>query len=395
MAVDSSANEVIITFEGLNTGWQEASVYYGSDVDALSSGKNIWNLGYTDCSSVSTHGQNSISICPRGVSDLYVVLNLNQSYVEFTSASTDHPASGSGAPSIDPDFDSSSYQRTLSSSNSFSETYNKLPTVGKDATGKICEYVYGIREVSNPTGFTFNSYVNVGANMGDTTHVIPASNPATGSAIIIKNVKTEVQKKAFSFSKIWVKMDASPSSFSTNDLQAWPSQKSITVRVFRKDGNESNSIVDSNFELWYTINGTATPIQPTDGKINGTNLTDAQKATYQLTRSVSNNITTFSLGAVQEKTDDAGTEWVYFVEEKIAPDGYQIDGYGTNSGGSVAKLQGAASASEEGVIINRESSGYELPETGGRGKTFFIVFGILLLATSGVLLALRRKAATS
>ena len=209
--------------------------------------------------------------------------------------------------------------------------------------------------------------------------------------IEITNSRTVEEKVPFSFSKVWLSIGANSNNITTDSLQAWPLDRSITVKVFRKDGSTSSSTEDSTFELIYMINGSDSTIQPTGGKIDNTDLTDAQKTTFQLTRSESGNITVFSIGEELEKMKDAGTEWVYFVEETSVPDGYQADGYGTNSEGTITKSQGAVSAADGGAIINRESPGYELPSTGGPGTRLFTILGSILILGAGVLLWRRRK----
>ena len=121
--------------------------------------------------------------------DVYVVFYND---IRISSTSTDDVATDSGSVSIDPDFATFNYnpkQVTLTG-NEFSYTYPKLLTTGKGSDGKTYVYTYGIREVSNPSGFEFESY-DVGTNADDPTDGIKASNPDT--EIIVKNKKTEEQ----------------------------------------------------------------------------------------------------------------------------------------------------------------------------------------------------------
>ena len=61
------------------------------------------------------------------------------------------------------------------------------------------------------------------------------------------------------------------------------------------------------------------------------------------------------------------------------PDGYQKNGYGTISDGTITKTDGADKAAKDGVIINQESSGFELPSTGGSGTGILTLSGVMLL----------------
>lgn len=86
---------------------------------------------------------------------------------------------------------------------------------------------------------------------------------------------------------------------------------------------------------------------------------------YQLTRTADGKITTFRTGEVLE-VKNGDEAWVYYVEETEPPEGYGKDGYGTKNttetGTTITKAQGATTATNGGVIMNRESFGYELPQ---------------------------------
>ena len=206
-----------------------------------------------------------------------------------------------------------------------------------------------------------------------------ASLTTTGQTVEVTNTYEKEEMTDFSFRKVWLSMTANPYNITTDDLQAWPSGKSITIRVYRKDGNTNTSTEDTGFELVYTINGVDDTIQPDSGKIDGNALTEAEKPTYRLTRSVDGNVTTFSIDEVLDKMKDDTKEWVYFAEETSVPDGYQKNGYGTISDGTITKTDGADKAAKDGVIINQESSGFELPSTGGSGTGILTLSGVMLL----------------
>ena len=76
-------------------------------------------------------------------------------------------------------------------------------------------------------------------------------------------------RKDFEFDKIWLAMTAGPAAVSSDDLQTWPTGKSITVRLFRKNGATQTATEDQTFELLYTISDSGTPIRPTSGTYAG------------------------------------------------------------------------------------------------------------------------------
>ena len=134
-------------------------------------------------------GATTKTITTPDASDVYVVFG--DGTVSSIDVSTTSAVSG-GAAALDPTFDSAPYQIELNREHNFAYTYTKLLTAGVGSDdGQTYVYTYGVREVSNPSGFIFDSY-SVGSNAEDGSD-IPASNPGTaGTAIIVKNIKNEL-----------------------------------------------------------------------------------------------------------------------------------------------------------------------------------------------------------
>ena len=134
-------------------------------------------------------GATTKTITTPDASDVYIVFG--DGTVSSIDVSTTSAVSG-GAAALDPTFDSAPYQIELNREHNFAYTYTKLLTAGVGSDdGQTYVYTYGVREVSNPSGFIFDSY-SVGSNAEDGSD-IPASNPGTaGTAIIVKNIKNEL-----------------------------------------------------------------------------------------------------------------------------------------------------------------------------------------------------------
>ena len=134
-------------------------------------------------------GATTKTITTPDASDVYVVFG--DGTVSSIDVSTTSAVSG-GAAALDPTFDSAPYQIELNREHNFAYTYTKLLTAGVGSDdGQTYVYTYGVREVSNPSGFIFDSY-SVGSNAKGGSD-IPASNPGTaGTAIIVKNIKNEL-----------------------------------------------------------------------------------------------------------------------------------------------------------------------------------------------------------
>ena len=77
-----------------------------------------------------------------------------------------------------------------------------------------------------------------------------------------------------------------------------------------------------------------------------------------------------------KKTDD-GTTIYYRVKEKVVPDGYKVT-YDYGEGGS----ETTGITSGDIIVVNKEKSSFELPETGGVGKFGLMIVGLIMIGTS-------------
>ena len=211
---------------------------------------------------------------------------------------------------------------------------------------------------------------------------------AAGETIDAKAQVTFINDKntltSFEFYKIWLSMNANLQTFASTDQQTWPEGAEITVVIGRLKG----TVDDTNFSLKYVLNGMSTEFNPTETKPE---ITDSSK--FKLTKTVNGSDYSFKLGEVLEKVYVEGNEekpYTYYVKETVKPDTYGTEHYGIKENGTWKyKADMVNGANDEDVIINQETGGYELPQTGGIGTTLFTALGGLMTATAGAILTIK------
>ena len=70
-----------------------------------------------------------------------------------------------------------------------------------------------------------------------------------------------------------------------------------------------------------------------------------------------------------------GTNYLYYIRE-VDVNGFTLESTVNNDGINSGIIK----------IVNRETEGYEIPETGGIGTNLYTVGGLLLIATAAILL---------
>ena len=200
--------------------------------------------------------------------------------------------------------------------------------------------------------------------------------------ITVTNKKDE--ELGFSFSKVWLTENTILDAIITDNLQDWADGNtiSVTIRRVAEDAQEP----DASFTLSYIIGSGAGPFKP-----NNEGMSEEDKTKYQLTKTVSGKITTFTMAKVLENEDQSGKAYTYYVEEGSASGStFYNTYYGSISEGSVSRTPGAGHADDGEVIINLEYCGYELPNTGGPGTEAYLALGALMAVGAGAVL-IRRK----
>jgi LPXTG-motif cell wall-anchored protein len=143
---------------------------------------------------------------------------------------------------------------------------------------------------------------------------------------------------------------------------------------------------DAGFGLNYEIGSGNGPFKPVNA-----GLSEEDKTRYQLTKTANGKITTFTTGKALPSIDDKGRHYIYYVVETEAGPGSFTTYYGTVDEGSVTRHEDYQHARDGQAIINLESSGVELPLTGGIGTTIFYILGSILVLGGAVVLISRRR----
>ena len=184
----------------------------------------------------------------------------------------------------------------------------------------------------------------------------------------------------FSSSKVWIPEITDLDEITPAVRKEWASDS--TIKITMKRIVEKTREPDKDFSLTYEIDSGPVPFQPTNKGLS----TDEKEA-YQLTKSVKDRITTFTIASLP----DINT-YTYYVEETSSTGTTLYNThYGSLKEGVVVYAPGAKyDASGEG-IINQEYSGYELPSTGGPGTESVTVLGSILITGAGLLLWKRRE----
>ena len=143
------------------------------------------------------------------------------------------------------------------------------------------------------------------------------------------------------------------------------------------DGEETNKLAGAKFDLYRTVypgeTGVTIPHTSIQGiKLEGDKVTDAD------------GVATF------EKYEANGTNYDYYLVETQAPSGYNLlaDAVKVNfTDGDVAMTDGVY------TVKVKNTSGIQLPITGGTGTVIFTVIGIALMVGAVVLFVVSRKKA--
>ena len=179
----------------------------------------------------------------------------------------------------------------------------------------------------------------------------------------------------FEFSKQWI-------DISQNEID-W--DQNIKVTVSRNKGNTEGG-QDGNFSLVYEItkdavenavSGTAEFSTGTDAdpKLKLTITTEGDKKKYN-----------FKIEGLAYSSETDG-KYTYYVKETNS----QLEGYLAPSYWNTGAPTGGMAAYDDGIIINKQEGGYELPSTGGPGTRLFTILGSILILGAGVLLWRRRR----
>lgn len=174
----------------------------------------------------------------------------------------------------------------------------------------------------------------------------------------------------FTFSKQWREMEGT-------EIIPWPESMSITVDILQAtSASDEDPAVIGTYIIAHS--------DLTVGQEIAAALDDGIKLKVV---SVNGNIYTFSINGLPRYGAN-GEQYIYYVSEKMPAGGQPPKYYETVD--AETEATGAPRIGDKGMILNRESGGYELPSTGGPGTTAFTISGTALVLLALVLL-LRKK----
>ena len=101
---------------------------------------------------------------------------------------------------------------------------------------------------------------------------------------------------------------------------------------------------------------------------------------------------TLTMDSVLEGSSSDGESYTYYVVEDSASGSSMYNTYyGEISNGTVSRKADYQHAADGKVIINQESSGYELPMTGGIGTELFKALGAAVVSSAGAALLQKKR----
>lgn len=163
--------------------------------------------------------------------------------------------------------------------------------------------------------------------------------------------------------------------------------ENVTVNFMKVDADHTTPLSGATFNLYYTEsegNDAQKLYYCTDGTWSV--VTDnGEKTKQEITSDNTGNL--IHMPALETPTGNE-TQRVYYLEEVAAPAGYQLPSYNiritvTNTGTFTVYGSGQITDTDnDGVYLIPNSTGTELPETGGMGTTFLTIGGLLLMAAA-------------
>ncbi len=235
------------------------------------------------------------------------------------------------------------------------------------------EGVYTIEEVTPKNGMKLSKIGDTAAGNSTSTTVTVESGK-TGESVVAKAEFTNnLELTKLEFGKQWI-------NISQQEIE-WDQDIQVTV-----SRNKGNGTKDTSFSLVYNIEKTSV-----DGATGGTaefstgTETDP-KLKLTITKESDKKKYTFKIENLTYSSETDG-KYTYYVEETNP----QLAGYLAPKYWNTGALTGGTCAYDDGIIINMQEGGYELPETGGLGTRLFAVLGSILILGAGLLLWRRRR----